>query len=137
MNMHKVYRHTCRTLAAASAIAWLATAAVAADARKPTDCLQIVQIKNTRIVDDQNIVFETRGREFYNNHLPRKCPGLKSADKFRYKTSQSVLCNVDIITVLLDAGSSLMDGASCGLGIFTPIPDPNKKDPEKEQEKAS
>jgi hypothetical protein len=92
-----------------------------------TDCLQIVQIRQTRIIDDQNIVFETSGKKFYNNRLTHKCSGLKSADKFRYKTSQSVLCNVDTITVLQGSGSSMMDGATCGLGSFTPTEDPSKK----------
>lgn len=106
---------------------------VMADDAKPVegkslDCLQINQIKRTRIIDDQNIVFATNGNRFYNNHLAQKCSGLKSADKFRYKTSQSVLCNVDTITVLHDAGSGMMDGATCGLGTFTPAEDPDKKD---------
>lgn len=107
-------------------------AALADDAKpvegKPLDCLQINQIKRTKIVDDQNIVFALTGNRFYNNHLAQKCSGLKSSNKFRYQTSQSVLCNVDTITVLHDAGSGMMDGATCGLGKFTPTTDPDKKD---------
>ncbi|MET0378836.1 MAG: DUF6491 family protein [Spongiibacteraceae bacterium] len=136
MNRHGGYNQI-RNAAAVALTVFVSAGATAANEEKATDCLQIVQIKNTRIIDDQNIVFETRGRQFYNNHLPRKCPGLKSSDKFRYKTSQSVLCNVDIITVLVGSGSSMMDGATCGLGSFTPTQDPDEKAKEKAKEKTS
>jgi hypothetical protein len=114
-------------LAALTSGAVVADDAKAAVTDDSVNCLPIAQIKQTKIIDDQNIVFTTRSNKFYNNRLPRKCSGLKSADKFRYKTSQSSLCNVDIITVLQNAGSDLMDGASCGLGSFTPTTDPSKK----------
>jgi hypothetical protein len=115
---------------ALAAVFGAAQGAVAAD-DEPLDCLQIVQIKNTKIIDDQNIVFQTRNNKFYNNKLPHKCGGLKSADKFRYKTSLSQLCNVDMITVLQGSGSSMMDGATCGLGMFTPTEDPSKAKDDK------
>lgn len=91
------------------------------------NCLPIAQISSTRVIDDQNIVFKVRNNTFYNNKLPHKCGGLKSADTFTYSTSQSQLCNVDIITVLHGSGASMMRGASCGLGDFTPTEDPDKK----------
>lgn len=98
-----------------------------AHAEESLDCLPSGQISSTKIIDDQNIVFKVRGNKFYNNHLPHKCSGLKAADKFRYTTSISKLCNVDIITVLQEAGGEMVDGAACGLGMFTPTTDPAKK----------
>jgi hypothetical protein len=38
-----------------------------------------------------------------------------------YRTSLPQLCDLDIITVLDDAGFGFMPGASCGLGRFYPI----------------
>lgn len=135
-------RSAVRRAAGATAIAllgaWgLAAAGTAAAADGGAiDCVQIVQIDNTRVIDDQNILFRLRGNRFYNNRLPHKCPGLKSAGKFSYRTSQSVLCNVDTITVLLGSGTSLTRGASCGLGRFTPTTDPARKDKGKEPAEA-
>jgi len=103
----------------------------AADANAET-CLQITDISTTKVVDDQTILFKTRGNHWYKNQLPHKCPGLKSNDKFLYKTSLSKLCNVDMITVLISSGSSMMQGASCGLGLFTPTDDPAKKPKDSE-----
>ncbi len=102
-----------------------------ADANTET-CLQITDISTTKVIDDQTILFKTRGNHWYKNQLPHKCPGLKSNDKFLYKTSLSKLCNVDMITVLISSGSSMMQGASCGLGLFTPTDDPAKKPKDSE-----
>lgn len=102
----------------------LTAAAVRADEQKSGGaterCLPIKSIKQTKVVDDQNILFYVSGGKVYTNHLPHSCSGLASADTFKYKTSQSELCNVDVITVLHRAGGSLMPGASCGLGEFAP-----------------
>lgn len=114
-------------LLAAGAANAQATNVTEANAEKSVNCLHIKQITNTKIIDDQNIVFKVSGNKFYNNQLPHKCPGLKSANKFMYETSLSELCNVDIISVLNDFGGSLTKGASCGLGVFTPTTDPAKK----------
>jgi hypothetical protein len=83
-------------------------------------CIPIKSIKQTKVVDDQNILFYVSGGKVYTNHLPHSCSGLASADTFKYKTSQSELCNVDVITVLNRTGGSLMPGATCGLGEFAP-----------------
>src|SRR5690606_11183576 len=99
---------------------------LAADTNTET-CLQITDICTTKVVDDQTILFKTRGNQWYKNQLPHKCPSLKSNDKFLYKTSLSKLCNVDMITVLISSGSSMMQGASCGLGLFAPTDDPAKQ----------
>lgn len=138
MSRHVIANVKSTVSAAASIVAisvlFLAGTA-AADEEKSVRCLQTSQIRNTRIIDDQNIVFETNGKRFYNNHLPHKCSGLKSANKFSYTTSQPTLCNVDIINVLSGFGASMMRGAGCGLGEFTPIPNPDKKDDDKNKDK--
>ena len=84
-------------------------------------CLPLRSIRSTSVIDDRTIDFRTGGRKVYRNTLPFSCPQLGYQQAFSYATSQSQLCSVDIITVLVQ-GSPNMQGASCGLGRFTPLP---------------
>ena len=84
-------------------------------------CVPLRSIRNTDIVDDRNILFYMRDGRIYLNRLTHRCPGLRVADSFMYRTSLSQLCNVDIITVLNNLGFGFLPGASCGLGMFRPI----------------
>lgn len=84
-------------------------------------CIPIHSIKQTKVLDDQNIVFYTSNNRNFRNRLPHGCSGLAIADSFMYRTSQSQLCNVDIITVLNRMGSNFTPGPSCGLGMFEPL----------------
>lgn len=47
-----------------------------------TSCLHLLNIKNTKIIDDQTILFETASGEVYINRLSASCAGLRSADAF-------------------------------------------------------
>src|SRR4051812_13540738 len=113
--------------AAAIAIALLACGAsvaakpvpLATPAGKPIDCLNLQDIRETRVRDDQTIDFYANGGKTYRNVLPYKCSGLGFEQAFSYKTSISRLCSVDIITVIQRGG--LPQGASCGLGKFQPV----------------
>lgn len=84
-------------------------------------CVHLASIRNTDVIDDWNIIFYMRGPEIYRNRLPRRCPGLRAADRFSYRTSLNVLCNVDIIRPLRNIGGGFSPGAGCGLGMFEPI----------------
>lgn len=86
----------------------------------PVNCVQINRIRSTSIVDDQTVDFRMSNGTIYRNTLPNSCPGLNAADAFSYRTSQSQLCNVDIIRVL-NTGGGPRFGASCGLGQFVPV----------------
>lgn len=83
-------------------------------------CINIRNIRQTRVHDDQTIDFVMNGGKIYRNTLPNRCPQLGFERAFGYATSQAQLCNVDIITVLIQAGG-IRRGASCGLGKFTPV----------------
>lgn len=85
------------------------------------DCIAIVQIRESRVRNDQVIDFRGSGKKWYRNTLPSSCPGLGFEERFLYKTSLSQLCSVDIITVLHSTGGRLTQGASCGLGKFQPV----------------
>jgi len=87
----------------------------------PVRCISLSRIKNTSILDKQNIVFYMNGGKQYLNTLPYACHGLSKNKPFMYRTSLNQLCDLDIITVLDDFGDGLMPRASCGLGTFTPI----------------
>jgi len=101
---------------------------VAADDPEALRCVQITQIDRTKVVDDENIFFYMKGGTVYRNQLPRACPGLSREQRFMYKVPTGRLCDLDVITVLMDLGGGLREGASCGLGRFHPI------DPEEAEE---
>ena len=83
-------------------------------------CLDVVRIKESRILDDQTILFETVGGAIYISRLPARCPGLRIAGGFSYETGISKLCKQDIIEVV-ERGSGL--GSKCGMGEFVRVKD--------------
>lgn len=88
---------------------------------EPFNCVSLTQIRSTKIIDNSTIDFKMVGGKTYRNSLPYSCPGLKSEDRFSYKTSLKRLCNVDVVRVLHDYGGRLQEGAGCGLGKFQPV----------------
>ena len=82
-------------------------------------CLQLQQIRETRVRDDQTIDFYLRNRKVYRNTLPAPCPQLKAEQRFSYSTNIQQLCYSDTITVL-PVGAPQM-GPTCGLGRFQPV----------------
>lgn len=88
---------------------------------EPKSCVNISQIRSTKVVDNDTIDFRMAGGKAYRNTLPQSCPSLKFEDRFSYRTSISQLCSVDIIRVLHDQGGQLYEGAGCGLGKFQQI----------------
>mgnify|MGYP005846250155 CR=1 FL=1 len=91
------------------------------------NCLSLARIDRSDVIDDQTIIFEMKGKDYYVNRLPYRCPQLGFEESFSYATSLTQLCNTDIITVITSTGR----GASCGLGMFEKI---EKKKPEDQEE---
>lgn len=85
---------------------------------EPKACVNISQIRSTKVVDNSTIDFRLAGGKIYRNSLPQSCPGLKFEERFSYRTSLNQLCSVDIIRVLQDQGGQLSEGVGCGLGKF-------------------
>ena len=105
---------------AAPAFAADRSAPPAATAAGPAvDCVELRQIRETRVHGDSTIDFHMQGGKVYRNTLPYSCPGLGFEERFSYKTSLDRLCSVDTITVLQSPGISA--GATCGLGKFEPV----------------
>ncbi len=84
-------------------------------------CVQIAQLRESRIRDDWTIDFIRSGNRAWRNTLPQRCNGLRSEDAFTYETSLSQLCSTDIVYVLQRTGGTLQRGAGCGLGKFVPV----------------
>ncbi|SFR78286.1 hypothetical protein [Sphingomonas jatrophae] len=87
----------------------------------PVDCVQIRQIRDTRVRSDSVIDFVMNNNRVFRNTLPRSCPRLGFQRAFSYRTSLSQLCSVDIITVIDNVGGGLRPGPSCGLGKFQQV----------------
>jgi hypothetical protein len=85
---------------------------------EPEMCVDVHRIKETRILDNQTILFIMRGGNRYLNRLPVKCHGLLINDGFSYELSTSRLCKQDSITAL-SPGS--IPGNRCLLGEFVPF----------------
>ena len=83
-------------------------------------CVQLSQIRESRVVDDRTIDFILRDGRVLRNSLPYACQQLGFEKAFTYETSLSQLCSVDIIRVIIQGGGPRI-GASCGLGKFVPF----------------
>ena len=77
-------------------------------------CIRTSRIRQTQVLDDYTILFRMRGGKYFVNRLPHRCYNLGFEGSFSYTLSTSLLCNVDIITVVRTPGF----GPSCGLGDF-------------------
>lgn len=88
-------------------------------------CLDTVRIKESRILDDQTILFEMRGSAFYINRLPVPCHGLRIGGGFSYSSSIAKLCSQDSIKVI-SRGSE--PTTTCMLGDFVKVEEEGRID---------
>jgi hypothetical protein len=86
-------------------------------------CLDVMRIKETRVLDDQTILFEAYGGAVYICRLPAQCVGLKISGGFSYDTSMGKLCKQDIIGIV-DVATDPTN--KCGMGEFILIKDVNR-----------
>jgi hypothetical protein len=86
----------------------------------PENCIELRNIRSSRVLSDQIIDFELIDGRIMRNVLPYRCSGLGFSEAFTYSTSLTRLCSVDIITVLNQGGGPAR-GATCGLGQFQPV----------------
>ena len=97
------------------------TAAASAQPDQPLHCIDLIQLREAKVLDKQHIMFETSNRRTYMNTLPHPCPGLDRDKPFLYRPTMHQLCDLDVITVLESFGGGFTTGASCGLGKFEPL----------------
>jgi hypothetical protein len=115
-------------VAAASAAAALLSGAANAEEDKlakyqPTgkkeSCIETYRIQESRVIDNQTVLFRVDGNKYYLNHLPNRCSGLKIQDGFSYKLrGVNKLCNVDTITPVKTGGAIY---GPCPLGEFEEV----------------
>jgi len=82
---------------------------------KIENCVPMRSLRQSIILDDSTIFFESIGRRGYMNKLPRECGGLMREERYAYTNSFGSLCRGEIITILDSFGRSW---GSCGLGDF-------------------
>lgn len=119
----------CAATASNTASAPQAAATTAeGSAPQTVDCIDLIRIDRSEVVDDQTILFHMKGGKIWKNTLPYKCPRLGFEKAFSHKTSINRLCSVDTITVL--DTTARIPGASCGLGKFEAYTPPPKGEKE-------
>lgn len=82
---------------------------------KIQQCVPMRSLRQSIILDDKTIFFESIGRKGYMNHLPIECRGLMREERFAYANSFGSLCRPQIITILDSFGRTW---GSCSLGSF-------------------
>lgn len=110
----------CATTEPSASTAPAATTAAVTGAGAPRSCLNLQQIRESRVRSDQVIDFVLLDGSTLRNTLPYSCSQLGFERAFSYSTSLNQLCSTDIVTVIVQGGGPTR-GASCGLGQFTPI----------------
>ncbi len=82
---------------------------------KIKNCVPMRSLRQSIILDDSTIFFESIGRRGYMNKLPYECRGLMREERYAYSNSFGSLCRAEIITILDSFGRSW---GSCSLGDF-------------------
>jgi len=93
-------------------------------------CVTHSRIRHTRVVDDNHIIFELSGGNYYLNTLPRKCHSLGFHQGIKYTVRGSTVCYREMFSVL--DGSSVM-GPMCNFGQFEKL-EKQKKNTETSSE---
>lgn len=100
----------------------LAKALEGRTAGKPVDCLNLRDIRSTRIIDDTAILYETLGGTIYVNKPEGGANTLDKWDVLVTDTHSPRLCDLDIVQ-LYDTASRMQTGF-VNLGEFVPYRKP-------------
>lgn len=87
-------------------------------AGKPVDCLNLRDIRSSRIIDRTAIVYDTGGGTFYVNRPRMGADSLRRDKVMVTDTQSSRLCSIDVVH-LYDSASRMQMGF-VGLGDFVP-----------------
>lgn len=85
----------------------------------PIDCVDLAQIRESRVRDAETIDFVLRNGAVLRNRLPSQCPGLAVHQGISYNPTGLRLCSTDTITVRNVGGG--VPGPTCGLGQFQQV----------------
>jgi hypothetical protein len=90
-------------------------------AGSPVDCIQLRDIRSTRIINGTAILYDT-GTTLYLNRPESGASWLSDDDVLVTDTHSSQLCSIDIVRLFDNA--SRMPNGSVGLGKFIPYTKP-------------
>jgi len=90
----------------------------------PVDCIQLRDIRSSRIIDGIAILYDT-GSTIYLNRPASGASWLDDNDVLVTDTHSSQLCSIDVVR-LFDSASHAPDG-SVGLGKFIPYTRPKNR----------
>ncbi len=102
----------------ARAAAELARAVEGRTAGEPVDCLNLRDIRSTRIIDRTAIIYETRNGTIYVNKPDGGARSLDKWDVLVTDTHSTQLCDVDVVR-LFDTAARMETGF-VNLGEFVP-----------------
>ncbi|MDB5707421.1 MAG: hypothetical protein JWN66_4537 [Sphingomonas bacterium] len=130
---------TARALAFGAIALTIAACATAADTQKgvseidkalagrepgePVDCLDRSFVDGPRIVDGQNLIYDS-GRHFWRNQLEASCPSLQPGSILIVEMHGSQICRNDLFRVT--EPGAIIPGPYCRLGKFTPYYKPKR-----------
>ena len=128
---------TARTLAFGAIALTIAACATAADTQKgvseidkalagrvpgtPVDCLDRSFADGPRIVDGQNLIYQS-GSKLWRNQLEATCPSLRPVSILIVEMHGSQMCRNDLFRAT--EPGAVIPGPYCRLGKFTPYAKP-------------
>lgn len=101
----------------------LAKAIEGRNAGEPVKCIQLRDVRSTRVIDKTAIIYDT-GRTLYVNRPKAGAAFLRDDVILITDTRSSELCSIDIVK-FMDPGSKMLTG-SAGLGEFVPYTKPRQ-----------
>ncbi len=85
-------------------------------------CINTRSIRNTRVLDDQHIVFELTSNRYYLVQFKHRCFRLRPRSTVIYETRSSQLCRLDAIRAADSSLASSADiGPPCTIPGFIPV----------------
>jgi hypothetical protein len=94
-------------------------------AGEPVDCLNLRDIKSSRIINRTAILYETVGGTIYVNRPDAGRESLSDWDVLVTRTHMNRLCSIDVVD-LYDSGARMRTG-SVFLGQFVPYRKPGRR----------
>ena len=102
-------------------------------AGETVNCIDTHRVRNTKVLDNQTVLFRMRGGPDYEMKLTRRCPGLKMQRTIVYEPMPSPkLCTVDTIKVPVTTSGGLFSKnfTHCLIDSFTEVPEDSGEEKE-------
>lgn len=87
-------------------------------AGRPTSCVRLQDLRNSRSIGENVILFDGPGNTVYLNRTLSACPRIQPWHAIRHQTTQTSMCRGENIRIF-DPQTGVEHGG-CSLGEFTP-----------------